>query len=951
MIIDFFDKIRSWRNALLYPLVVIFFWIIYGLLLANVGFDTSTYSTFKVLDKNSALSYLAVIVAIQIPIFILFLDKMRQSGDYKRLVLPYVTEFKETLLLLITCSTLALISPRESFLYFAIFSSLVVNIYAIVSALNVTFHQEYYDIKIRAFLKKAVRQTFKILVTKRISHREFDKDLEQIPYLDQTYFSVSLPNNLKSIKVKSTNNGRVEAINLNSIKKVYEQYYSIVNNTKGKVGDEIDNIRPKIYIHSRLGSRINAGDKLFEIHAPKDDKQARYLSRKLASTISISQISKSQLILFDELINSFESSINSSVKSNDTKELEKVLSDLQVLIDHFDETASFEEDKNYTIQDAFNELHWFNEDDLGKRIRRIYELFEFALETSVKEEKTDIAILLIRHAYKNIHSHTQRKTLTAIARWDRFIDYAIGLYVYKDDFNDKTSKYHDSIRNYILRQLKDHTETLMYELESSTDEEPIYNKKINLMSWVDYRISNIRSLILASYKNKEASTFSSLLSLLSDSELSGYHSRKDQELITILRSNLFMIAAYIFNRNDLESPAWKSVKSILMIWDHEVLMQILLHCLKEDYAHGWNIETYDHPADGVVREVPNYEDVFRKLWVYIALEMGAIPTDPRAFGEIEKFENSLFFTNSRSDNTDNPLLSEIAQSSSPSKADLETLVLNIIKIRHDWEANKLAKAPLDTSKVGKFTSLINESYEESSIILKYFNNDKHYKVETSSKQKEYKRIGIHQIFDKEAFIDDWHSGYYIDGFASQLGSNIAQTQDKNVFEQLLTDRVSMQSKDEFLNQIKQFKQRKLYVLSNNVGDWEVRREFQQHIRKSEKYGDIKLSGIKQIGYMQTIFSDKLPDGIFVFPASNIGVITRKPHKQPNNTIEVLIDPYTSNRKLSKELTDNPPNWLKAKGTTKEQESFLSQKVRLVVDYVYRYQRPVKSEALHFKIKD
>ena len=107
-----------WRVTFIYVLVLILSYIIFGLMLRDDFFDKH-FSRLAVLKELSTIiEYIGLLFAVQIPIFILLLEKIRDSGDIRRFSLPNVIYFREILATYIVLSSLLLTSPRASYYYF-----------------------------------------------------------------------------------------------------------------------------------------------------------------------------------------------------------------------------------------------------------------------------------------------------------------------------------------------------------------------------------------------------------------------------------------------------------------------------------------------------------------------------------------------------------------------------------------------------------------------------------------------------------------------------------------------------------------------------------------------------------------------------------------------------------------------------------------------------------------
>ena len=86
-----------WRITLIYVIILFLFYIFFGLMLSNDFFDKH-FAPLAVLKKlDTIIEYIGLLFAVQIPVFILLLEKIRDSGDIRRFSLPNVIYFREIL--------------------------------------------------------------------------------------------------------------------------------------------------------------------------------------------------------------------------------------------------------------------------------------------------------------------------------------------------------------------------------------------------------------------------------------------------------------------------------------------------------------------------------------------------------------------------------------------------------------------------------------------------------------------------------------------------------------------------------------------------------------------------------------------------------------------------------------------------------------------------------------
>lgn len=596
------------------------------------------------------------------------------------------------------------------------------------------------------------------------------------------------------------------------------------------------------------------------------------------------------------------------------------------------------------------ELRRYSDDDLGKRLYRIFELYDNAFAKTIERGDEELEDKLLGYLYGKMLNVATEGNQTSIARWDQLMVSAINQFVYTNSWNKKLSSRQETIRDDLLFHFKEHTELLIYRLEKLNDEGELGDNKTFIYDWTRQRIQSMRIILLASFKNKNEAIFDKVFNIFVKIGSDRYSGKLDDKIYRFIQANIFMVGSYIFHSGELDSDSWKSVIKVIDRWQTDELFKVFLSCADEKYADKWRIDTFDHAADGVMRLVPNYDDVLKSMWLSIMLRKPSLSMNPDYYSEKITFEKTLMFTGGRDEEKDSGWENLIDESSSEQAKNLKSLIKIFAKIRHDWESKKLITEALDQIKVTAFRELVNNAYNDSSIAKKIFINTRHYKVESSFKQSGFRRIGVNQVFDKEAFIADWHSGYSTDFMAEELGRSTAEQQDKSIFSQLFKSPNDITNIEDLIKRLKS-KRGNWLVVGNNVRSWQIKQLYGQHLRERPDYNEVLFKGIRQALPLQSIYSEDLPTGIFFIPISEIGVLIRKPHKYINDEIEVIIDAYSDNTKALNGIIKESPKWLQAKGDIDSQRKFLLKKVHLITDRVFKYTPPSVSTVYLLKMTE
>jgi ribosomal protein S18 len=943
------EKIESWMWAIITSFSVVILWYVFGSVLSLNNLDEKYIEEFKVLDKTSVLDYLGAVLAIQIPIFILFLQEMVKAGYVKRKTLPRITQFKEIILVLITATTLILISPRNSYLYFPLFILILVNLVAIFKAIQVTFHQEQYDSSIRKVLKNTAEKSFKAMMQNRRSSNQKYTEIENTNFIKYSFLKKEY-DNTNSIPIVANVDGLFEDLDIKSIVSTLTREFKI-ENPRDKKKVRITET-PVVLLRRMAGTSIvNADDVIAELVVPVSYDSPDKLKKRISKAFKINpkKITFPIVKYFDELLSEFKKVLQFSVINKDVTLLHESLEMLKHMLDALDKSILEDDNSHneqYSLENAYKEFTSMVNDEFSRHHMMIYEMFTDLLLKAISENKQEISMEIIEFLYKQILNERLNPIVSSIARYDGALFYVAGQFVYPNLWNVSLSLAQSEIRHSIYFRIKEHTTMLMYYLrENSEDKE----SKRSLQEWFENRLSNLRGLVLAAIQNKKDDEFKLLLEILHDIDQEVEYDNLDRSNTILYRCNLFMIAAYLKHSKLISNSESNPIIEILSRWTDNELLEVLLECNNRKYADSWRVSTYDLVADGKVRSVPDYSLVMKELWADLMLSR-PFNDELAAYDVKDELEQSLLFTESLSTDKDIKLIKYVESHNAENSEQLLKLIKQFMEVRWNYESTILASAHLDIERVSKFETLIRNAYTENSISYKLFTRSPQVLIDNSGKEKGFKEFGINQIFDKEAFIADWHSGYYIDNMAEQLGSQIAQGQDEFIFKNLLADFEAKKNQDALFNLLKKkFNSVNWLVISNDIRNYEIEPAFKKHLSKNSDYSNQYIKGIKQKLPIQHIFTDDLPKGIYFIDRSNIGTLTQK--TPLNDPVDTQIDAYSHDEELMNGLLKTQPKWLKQKGNKAAQTKFLNSKVRMRVRLIFKYEKPKKSIIIFHPVND
>lgn len=934
-----------WLWPIILSIITVIFWFLIGMFLASDRLDNTFFDSVKILHKTDVLGYLTVVFAIQIPLFILFLERMTTSGYINRKILPWVTNFREILILMSVGSMLVLISPRESFLYEPVFILSIVNFFAIYRASTVIFQPEKFENKVRQHLGRTVNRSFSLMINRRKDNNEFREKLSGYTYIKDSFMDKDPVENMILIEMRAPNDGYVESIDLDNISQIFlkelDQVRGSINETSEQKTEQSE-----FRLRVQPFTTIKANSVLAKIVVPISYEKKDKLRRQMTRAFHIVPNGGADIRWLDDLIGEFEEQLNKAIDKKDTRLLNQTFDLLQVFLNQVDEFVKSNQDDDYILERANDELSRFLGDELSSRLNRLYEILADLITKSVRDDQLDINREMVRFIYKNLYDEDRSGNITSIARYDRLALHTFHLFIFSNSWNSDLSSSQKEFRDYIAEQYKEHTDLLFYKVRKLDEDIQWHENMATTRQWFVKRVSDIRELTLPSYKNDHMSLLESFSRILERIDSDRYERELDEPLNMIIKCNIFMLAAYVSFRGDKESAYSKKLKSVIMRWNVSELTSVFMECINKDYAQVWRIDMYDQLADGVMRDVPNYTSVTKKLWVGLMLAHSNIIDTVDYYGDKRKFESTTLFTESLSDDKNNSILNSIESSTNQNADKLASLVRVFIDLRRSWEASKLASERLDTEKVNEYVSSVLKAYEANSLVGKLFGEV----VDKTRKEKDFIRNGVNQVFDKEAFIGEWHIGFITEPMAEQLGRNIAENQDRYVFSKLLKSADPFVAMKDLITHTRKRKDVDWLIVTNGVRQWDISQKLTLFIDKRSDYDSIYIKGVKQSMPIHEIYTDDIPYGMYFIDSGRLGVLTVK-EQNADPPVRVEIDAYSDTKWLFDGLMKQAPEWLTQKGTEEVQKKFLRSKVRLLVERVFKYKRPTDTEVLFFKIDD
>ncbi len=264
-------RMSRWHITLIYATVLFLFYILFGLILSN-DFVDGYFALFATLKElGVVIEYIGLLFAVQIPIFILLLEKIRDSGDIRRLSLLGVIYFREILATYIILSFLLLFSPRASYYYFPTIAITVVSSYAIIQSIQLLFKVDQLKQREVRYIEKLTRRSLTVSELIRTSSNNFFTDLKNSLYVTHGLFASKHDKNesKKTYSIRASRVGVIKSINVKKLDEIIiREYYNKapqIIEEQQLVGQPSDRDAVQLALSTRPGSDIKDQSKIMEL--------------------------------------------------------------------------------------------------------------------------------------------------------------------------------------------------------------------------------------------------------------------------------------------------------------------------------------------------------------------------------------------------------------------------------------------------------------------------------------------------------------------------------------------------------------------------------------------------------------------------------------------------------------------------------------------------------------
>ena len=947
-----------WRVTLIYVLVLILSYIIFGLMLSDNFFDKH-FSRLAVLKELSTIiEYIGLLFAVQIPVFILLLEKIRDSEDIRRFPLPNVIYFREILATYIVLSSLLLVSPRASYYYFPTIIIAVVNSYAMVQSMQLLFGIGQLKQQEKKYIKDLVKRSLRTSKMIRANGSNFFTDLENSLYVIHRLFTSKRDKRelKKHYLIRVSKAGVIKSINVKRLDEIItREYYNRAPQTakKQSVSRPSDKKIAQLILSTRPGSDIEDQSVIMELvlsdSLPAPHKR---LERGLLDCIKIDpDYADSPNRQLEVLVKGFRQQLRGAIEKDDEIAVDDALVIYELLTNATVEEYS-NESRDFDYATAKSEFEQIFSDSVSRHLQSTVDIIDEAFFYALRTERQDATKSIISSMYRSLLNVFDSFNVVVAVCSEKIFIHAMSRTIY--DTTLENIHYKEYVLESLAFRLKEHTGLLLYNYREC-DELSSFRRE-QLEQWFNDRLSNMTSFLLDTYKKSQTSVFKEVKSIFDEVESNYrlYH-QEIKELVWTSRSRLFMVAAYIHDRTDLtreQEDIKKIIDDYLSGFSAQDLTKMLVKCVDNNYASEWHFDIYDLPADRKMHLVPDFNLRLKSLWIERMLALDSIPEDIEYYGRYDIARTGAFsdFTTREEKPFIIRRLAEMEEQGEDVSV-LTELVKTFIDERMKYEDEKLIAAPLDQDKIIEFKEGVLAGYKEYALAISVFKPNGYLKTtQTTKATKGFLSYGWNQIQDKYGFVKDWHIGTIHQPHS--YGSEIAESENKHILESLFSKPSRIDNFEEWLKRLKRSR-KSWFVVSVRTADWYMISDRKDDIGKQIKNdfstGDMSFKGLNQVVPIYHVYDNYLLKGLYAVSIDDLGRLEIVDNK--DEPIEISIDAYSDNDRLLEGTLERQPDWLIEKGDRVAQEFFLKTQVRMFIKHTFRYKPKGKRSAFYYPIDD
>lgn len=927
-------------------------------MLSGDFFDKYFASLAVLDDLDTIIGYIGLLFAVQIPVFILLLEKIRDSGDIRQFSLPNVIYFREILATYIILSSLLLTSPRTSYYYFPTIIIAVVSSYAIVQSMQLLFGIGQSKKRENEHIKKLVKRSLRASKIIRTNRSNFFVDLENSLYVTHRLFTSKRDErgSKKHYLIRTRETGVVKSVNVKRLDEIItrEYYNRAPQTTKEQSTSRFsDKQIARLILSTRPGSDIKDRSGAMELvlsgSLPTPHKR---LERDLLDCIKIDpDYTDSPNRQLEILVRGFRQQLRSAVEKDDEIAVDDALVIYELLT-----SATAEEylnaNKDFDYATARSEFEQIFSDSVSRHLQSIADIIDEAFLYALRTERQDAIKSITSSMYRSLLNVFDSFNVLAAARSERAFARAMSRLIH--DTTLENTRYKEYALESLTFRLKEHTGLLLYNYREC-DESSSFSQE-QLEQWLNDRLSNMTSFLLDAYKKSQTSAFKDIKSIFDEIENGHKLYRQEmEELVWMARCRLFMVAAYIYDKTNStreQEDIKKVIDNYLGGFSAQDLTKMLLKCIDNNYAREWHFGNYDLPADGQMHLVPDFSLGLKSLWIKHMLALNSIPEDIEYYGRDDIARTGAFsdFTTREEKPFIIRRLAEMEEQGEDVST-LSKLVKTFIDERMKYEDEKLIAAPLDQDEVTEFKEGVLAGYRDYALAFSVFEPNGHLKTtKTTKATKGFLSYGWNQIQDKYGFVKDWHIGTIHQPHS--YGSDIAESENKQVLESLFSKPSKIDDFEEWLKRLKRSR-KSWFVVSVRTANWYMISDRKDDIGKQIKNdfstGDMSFKGLNQVVPIYHVYDNYLPKGLYAVSIDDLGRLEIVDNK--DEPIEISIDAYSDKKDLLDSTLERQPDWLIEKGDRAAQEFFLKTQVRMFIKHAFRYKPKDKRSAFYYPIDD
>ncbi len=948
--------VSRWRDSLLLiPPLIIVGWFTYGFVLSDELFDKHLGQLSVLTSIETILGYVGLLFAVQIPVFILLLEKMYDAGYIRRLSLPSVIQFREILISYAVLSLLLLLSPRASYYYFPVAGLTLLSIYAIVESIRVMFETRKLKEREDKYIRTLVKKSLKASMSSRVGMNNFFAEISDLLYVTHATLDAMRndKNSDKRYPIRIDKVGIIESIDVKKLNDlIVREYYSEAPKVTGgkPTGEVSDKEVARIVLNTRPSASVRSQDEVIKLVLANDlDMPSKRFVRNLLSCIkSVADHPDSPNRQMDDLIKDFKQQLRGSIEKDDEVAVDDALNIYELLTDGLT-TLHSSDDPGYNFKAAQGEFNQLFRDSVSNRLQDIADIIDDAFYYALRTERQDAVKIIVSSMYKSLLNSFNSFDVLEATRAERAFTHAISRLVYSDDTEPPSTHYKEDVLQSLAFRLKEHTGLLLYNYRGYDESLP-YTKE-QLTQWLNSRLSSSVSLLLGAYKKSRVSMFGNIKTIFDEIEDDyDLYGEEIEEFIWPTRSMLFLVAAYIHGKSNLtkgQKEIRQELNNYLSNFSAQELTRILVECIDDDYAKKWRFDTHDLVADGRVHGVPDFNINLQSLWVDRMLALESIPKDIKHYGRDFIAQTGAFsdLMTKKEEAFILRHLSKLGEEGQDVSA-LSSLVDSFISERTKFENTKLADTLLDQDIITEFKKEVLEGYEKSALALSVFKQSGRLKL-LKAATKGLLSYGWNQIHDKYGFIKGWHIG--VAHQAHSYGRQIAHSENKHIVETLLSKPSSqIDDFETWLKRLRRSKKQSWFIISVRVSEWHMifsrKDDIGKHIIEDHSRGGVRFKDLKQISPVHHTYEDSLPKGLYAIPVDDLGKLEIKGNE--DEPVKVSIDAYSHDNKMLNAIIKSPPDWLKDKGGADTQKAFLKTQVRMLIQHPFKY-TPVSKPSIYY----